>query len=255
MTIDSKFELKLSNFEGPLDLLDTLIKEKKLDILKLDVSVITEQYLNFVQSQINTINIDDASQYLEMANYLVNLKSKKVLPTEGLIADEHSFEYERDKLIQRLINYRKYKEAVVRMQEKQKVRMQKFTKASNDFENYEPESLTIETLPNKIDPKKLFNALYSAFEKYRATIFYQRKIKVQELSVAEIEEGLWRFLSHNQIAEITFLDYLKQLDPAEVSQQFVVTTFLALLDLAKYGRINIVQTENNQDILIKTIGV
>ena len=253
---DSKnFELKLSNFEGPLDLLDTLIKDKKMDILKLDVSVITDQYLNFIQSQINTINIDDASQYLEMANYLVNLKSKRVLPVEGLITDEHSFEYERDKLIQRLINYRKYKEAVVKMQEKQKARMQKYSKITNDFENYEPESLTVETIPDHIDPKKLFNAIYTAFEKYRATVFYQRKIKVQELSVAEIEEGLWRFLSDNQIAEITFLDYLKQLDPADVSQQFIVTTFLALLDLAKYGIINIIQSKDNQDIIIKTIGV
>ena len=255
MAENKEFKLKLSNFEGPLDLLDTLIKEKKMDILKLDVSVITDQYLNFIQKQIHTINIDDASQYLEMANYLVNLKSKRVLPTEGILGDEHSFEYERDKLIQRLINYRKYKEAVVKMQEKQQARMQKYSKTSNDFEDYEPESLTVEALPDKIDPKKLFSALYSAYEKYRATIFYQRKIKVQELSVAEIEDNLWRFLYDNQIAEITFLDYLKQLDPSEVSQQFIVTTFLALLDLAKYGRINIKQSENKQDIIIKTLGV
>ena len=255
MAENKEFKLKLSNFEGTLDLLDTLIKEKKMDILKLDVSIITDQYLNFIQSQINTINIDDASQYLEMANYLVNLKSKRVLPVEGIIGDEHSFEYERDKLIQRLVNYRKYKEAVVKMQEKQKARLQKYSKTTNDFEDYEPESLTVETIPDHIDPKKLFTALYSAFEKYRATIFYQRKIKVQELSVAEIEDDLWTFLLDNQIAEITFLDYLKQLDPSIISQQFIVTTFLALLDLAKYGRINIRQAENNQDIIIKTLGV
>ena len=114
--------------------------------------------------------------------------------------------------------------------------------------------MVFEELPDKIDPKKLFNALYSAFEKYRATIFYQRKINVQELSVAEIEEDLWFFLQDNQIAEITFLDYLKQLDPNKVSQQFIVTTFLALLDLAKYGKIQIGQTNNNQDIIIRTVG-
>ena len=254
MSIEKDFKLKLSNFEGPLDLLDTLIKEKKMDILKLDVSVITDQYLNFIKDKIDTINIDDASEYLEMANYLVNLKSKKVLPIEGLITDEHSFEYERDKLIQRLINYRKYKEAVVKMQEKQAARMKEFSKQTNDLEDYEPEQMVVEELPDKIDPKKLFNALYSAFEKYRATIFYQRKINVQELSVAEIEEDLWFFLQDNQIAEITFLDYLKQLDPNKVSQQFIVTTFLALLDLAKYGKIQIGQTNNNQDIIIRTVG-
>ena len=188
-----------------------------------------------------------------MANYLVNLKSKKVLPVEGLITDEHSFEYERDKLIQRLINYRKYKEAVVKMQEKQQSRMQQFSKQTNDFEDYEPENLTIEKLPDKIDPQKLFNAMYAAFEKYRATVFYQRKIKVQELSIADIEEQMWAFLDGNEIAEITFLDYLKQLNPEDVTEQFFVTAFVALLDLAKYGRVKITQDENNQDILIKII--
>ena len=251
MTQNTGFNLKLSNFEGPLDLLDTLIKEKKMDVMKLDVSVITDQYLNFIQSQIHTINIDDASEYLEMANYLVNLKSKKVLPAEGLITDEHSFEYERDKLIQRLINYRKYKEAVVKMQDKLQSRMKQFGKQTNDFEEYQPENMTVEKLPDKIDPLKLFKAVFAAFERYRATVFYQRKIKVQELSIADIEEQLWAFLDNNEIAEITFLDYLKQLNPEDVTEQFFVTAFVALLDLAKYGRVKITQDENNQDILIK----
>lgn len=248
------FQLKLSDFEGPLDLLDTLIREKKLDILNLDVALISEQYLNFVQSQIETIDIDLASQYLEMALYLLNLKSKKVIPIENIIGNENNFEYERDKLIQRIIEYRKYKELVQKLELGRVKRDLKFGKSSNEIDEFEPETLITENLPESVDASKLLESLNTAFEKYQMNLFSQKKILVQELSVAEVEEELWDFLKNYSSKSITFSEYLQNIDELKITQQYIVTTFLALLDLVRYGKITLTQDEETQEINISRIG-
>ena len=149
------FHLKLKDFEGPIALLDAMIRERKMDVLALDVAKIAEQYLAFIKSEIDTISIDDASEFLEMATYLVNLKSKKIIPIENVAEKENNFEYERDKLIQRIIEYRKYKELVNTLIEKKQERSKMLSKVGNDIENYAPESLILEALPDKINPNKL----------------------------------------------------------------------------------------------------
>lgn len=251
----STFSLKLQDFEGPLDLINTLVKEHKLDIMNLDVALIAEQYNNFVNSQINTIAVNDAAEYLEMAIYLITLKSKKMIPVENIIGNENNFEYERDKLIQRIIEYRKYKEVANALEGKRINRLNYYAKSTNDVEDFKPESLILESLPNQIEPQKLWTAINATFEKYEASLFSKRKILVQELSVTKVEEELWQFLSNNCIKEISFSDYLRQLDEFKLTQQYMVTTFLAILDLVKYQHISITQDLNDQEIYIHRTGV
>ncbi len=253
MSDSSIFNLKLRDFQGPLDLLDSLIRERKMDILDLDVAAIAEQYANFVNSQIDTISIDEASEYLEMSTYLLQLKSKKVIPSENIVGNDSSFEYERDKLIQRIIEYRKYKEVAQAMLQKRELRLAKFSKTSSDFEEFEPDTLIIESLPNQIDPKKLFNALNLAFERYRMHLYTQKKIIVQELSIAEVEEELWNFLVEDNIKKTTFSEYLSKIDVLKITQQYIVSTFLALLDLTKYQKIKLTQNLDNNELLIERI--
>ncbi|ASJ89438.1 MAG: segregation and condensation protein A [Candidatus Malacoplasma girerdii] len=254
----ANFNLRLKDFEGPLDLIDTLVREKKLDIMNLDVAAVAQQYLDFVRNQINTISIDEAAEYLEMAIYLIALKSKKAIPLENNISNENSFEYERDKLVQRIIEYRKYKAVADFLTCKKENRIHQYAKFSNDVEDFRPENLSVEKLPEKIDLQKLWDALNSAFIKYRSSLFAKAKIFVQELSVNKIEDDLWDYLSTNKIKQITFSEYFATLDEMEISQQYLVTLFLAILDLVKYGKISIEQNENleiviNNNELIKEI--
>ena len=191
-------ELKLNDFEGPVDLLDTLISEKKMDILNLDIESLTSQYLDYIKNQINTINIELASEYLEMSAYLIALKSKKLIPSENELQNDSAFEYERDKLIE-------------------------------------------EALPEKINVQKISKAITDAIDKYLMTSIIQRKILVQELSVQDIEDQLWDFLKSYKNKTISFSEYLSKIDPIEITQQFIVTTFLAILDLVRYSKITITQ--------------
>lgn len=250
-----EFNLKLKDFEGPLDLLDTLIRQKKMDILNLDVAAIAEQYLAFIDKEINTISIDDASEYLEMSIYLISLKSKKVIPIELEATGDSSFEYERDKLIQRILEYRKYKEVVTKLEQKREDRLKFFSKMDNDIEQFVPDKLVLESLPEKIDVNKLLSAINSAINKYQMSLYIQKKIFVQELSINEVKDELWKFLLENKIKEISFSEYLGKVDSIKLSKQFIVTTFLALLDLTKYHKINLIQKfDKDNEFYIKRIG-
>ena len=246
--------LKLKDFEGPLDLLDTLIREHKMDILDLNIAELTSQYLEYVQDQIKDIDIELASEYLEMSSYLIYLKSKRLIPVENMVGDNNNFEYERDKFIQRIIQYRQYKEIASHLQSKQVERKQMHVKPTDDIEQFEPDNLVLENLPEKIDVNKLSKAIQDAIDKYKMSIIIQRKILVQELSVQDIETELWAFLVNHSSKTISFSEYLSRVDSMKISQQFVVTTFLAILDLVRYSKITISQKNNDSEIYINVIG-
>ncbi len=75
------YEIRLDNFEGPMDLLLHLVKEKEMDLLNLEITKITEQYLDYIQ-QSQDLHLEIASEYLVMAAYLIETKSKMLLPKE-----------------------------------------------------------------------------------------------------------------------------------------------------------------------------
>lgn len=247
------FNLSLKQYEGPIELLDSLIRERKIDIFQINIAEIAEQYLDFIKREINTIDIDDATKFLEMSLYLLNLKAKKAIPIENQLGKDSSFEYERDKLIQRIIEYRKYKEVVEKIITKKEQREKMFSKSINDIEHYSPKELIVEQIPTIINPNKLFIAITNAFEKYRMSIYFQKKIIVQELSVGEVEKDLWEFLCNSKAKEISFAKYLSVIDQFKISQQYIVTTFLAILDLVRYQKIRISQKTVNSDLIITTL--
>jgi segregation and condensation protein A len=243
----STFNIKLNSFDGPLDLLDSLIREHKLDILNLDVAELTAQYLKYIKDNINTISIDDASDYLSMATYLLELKSKKIIPVEGLESNS-DFEYERDKLVKRIIEYKKYKETIPKILSKRDLRMQHYSKAPDDLEQYINHDVNISDLPQSMEVSKLFSAMERALEKYRFMLFTRQKIIVQELSVDVIESDILDYLKQNTDKQVSFSDYLSSVDELKLTFQYIVTTFLALLELVKYRQINLSQKGFDDDL-------
>jgi segregation and condensation protein A len=158
------FKVKLGEFDGPLDVLDNIIREHKLDILDLDIAKLAEQYLNFIKVNIETINIDEASEYLSMATYLLELKSKRILPNEVDNIENANFEYERNKLIQRIIEFKKYKDAIPKLLKKHDVRMGMFAKQPDDLGKYVNENPQ-PILPDAVNPERLLKSMQDAFEK------------------------------------------------------------------------------------------
>ena len=101
--------LLIGDFEGPLDLLLHLIKKSKMEIFDIEISKITEEYINYINSMAE-LNLDIASEYLVMASELVEMKSKKLLPINEEKEEEEDINPEEE-LKKRLIEYKKYKES------------------------------------------------------------------------------------------------------------------------------------------------
>ena len=98
---------KLENFEGPLDLLLTLIQKNKVSIYDIPIAMITEQYLEAIEG-IEEMNLENTSEFLVMASQLLYIKSKMLLPKTQEEEDE---EDPREELARRLYEYQQYKEA------------------------------------------------------------------------------------------------------------------------------------------------
>src|SRR3972149_12040581 len=112
----SDYTFRLEGFEGPLDLLLHLIQKNELDIFNIPISLITEQYLEYLQLM-KVLNLDIAGEYLLMASTLLHIKSKMLLPksSEG---EEEEEEDPRVELVRRLLEYQKYKQAALELEKR-----------------------------------------------------------------------------------------------------------------------------------------
>ena len=113
LTLETKkYNIKLENFEGPLDLLCHLIDKNKMEIDKVNITQITEQYIENL-STMEKLNLEIASEFIVMLSTLVYLKSKHLLPKEG----DNEEEITEEELIRRIIEYKKYKEITKKLKE------------------------------------------------------------------------------------------------------------------------------------------
>lgn len=119
----SKYAIRLENFEGPLDLLCHLVDKNKMDINQVNISEITDQYISYI-NVMTELNLDITSEFVLMASTLLYLKSKSLLPNQ--IEDEE--ELTEEQLIQRIIEYKKYKEITKKLRELYDIYSKRFYK-------------------------------------------------------------------------------------------------------------------------------
>ena len=108
----NKHNIRIENFEGPLDLLVHLIDKNKMNICDINLSEITDQYVEYI-NQMESMNLEIASEFLVMASTLLYIKSKTILPNYN----EQSDELSEEELLQRIIEYKKYKEITKKLRE------------------------------------------------------------------------------------------------------------------------------------------
>ena len=105
LTLETKkYSIKIDNFEGPLDLLIFLIEKNKMNIYDINLTEITDQYIEYLNAM-EEMNLEIASEFLIMASSLLYLKSKKLLPKQ----EDETEELTEEELIRRIIEYKKYK--------------------------------------------------------------------------------------------------------------------------------------------------
>lgn len=231
-------EFKINDFEGPLDLLLHLIKESKMDIMNIEIDLITQQYMDFIHQQ-EKMNLEVSSEYLVLASELLEIKSRMLLPNSKKDEDVEEIEDPREELVQRLLEYQAYKDITLLLQEKEILRKEIYTKSPENIKNYMDED-------DEIHCDVTLDDLIDAFQKY-----YQRKaetkplktkVTVNEISVSSRRYDIKRILRDKK--KISFFE----LFPV-ASREYIVATFLAILEMAKNNELIIKQDNTFSDIV------
>lgn len=234
-------EFRINDFEGPLDLLLHLIKESKMDIMNIEIELITKQYMDFLDKQ-EKMNLEVSSEYLVLASELLEIKSRLLIPNNKN-EEEETEEDPREELVNRLLEYQAYKDITKLLQEKELLRKDIYTKAPENIKNYVEED-------NEIHADVTLDDLVAALQKY-----YQRKIDNKPLktkvTVNEISVSSRRHDIKNVLKEKKRVSFFELFPVA--SKDYVVATFLAILEMAKSKELIITQNETFDDIICEAI--
>lgn len=229
------YKVKLEVFEGPMDLLMHLIEKNKINIYDIPIAIVTKQYLDYLE-QMKEFDIEIASEFLLMAATLLQIKSRILLPRQvkNDVQDEYD-EDPRQELVDKLIEYRKFKEICFKLESlADKHSQYLFRKPEQGVLQYlPPENLSVDLLLNA------FTTLWeSGIEEF--AIVKREKFTVQD----KMKEII--LLLHKSCGEIDFSDVITR----SGTKDEVITTFLALLEMIKLKRILIKQDHSFAPIKI-----
>ncbi len=226
---------KLPRFEGPLDLLLHLIKRDEVDIHDIPIAHITKQYLQYLELM-RMLDLDVAGEFLVMAATLMRIKAKMLLPLPASNEEEEEGD-PREELIQRLLEYRLYKEASEGMQVREGVRRSLHERGQVPSED--------DAGPLPLAPANLFDLL-AALQRVMARK-PERVVYAVETEGFDIEDKM-SFIARTvaELGELKFSDLMRE---ARARMEIIVS-FMALLELIKLGTVLCVQDGNFSDILI-----
>ena len=234
------YSIKINEFEGPLDLLLHLIKESNINIVDIEINEITKQYLDYI-NKMEELNINVAASYLVMAAELMEIKSKSLLPNTEEEESEDEEIVSKENLINRLLEYEKYKNMISTFKDMEENRQNIYVKAPERVSNY-VDNLIINNTDTSIDD------LVEAFKK-----FIERKdkekpittrITSKEYSIKERKKNIRNILKEKK--KVLFTELFE-----ERNVSYIVVTFLSILEMTKEKEITIKQDDNFKDITIE----
>lgn len=228
-------EIILEAFEGPFDLLLYLIRRQNIDILEIDVSEITKQYVAYVE-MMDSMQFELAAEYLVMAAMLAEIKSRMLLPRSNELDDEEDDD-PRATLIRRLQEYERFKQAAEDIDA--------LPRQNRDFHIAQAQApdRNVTRTPPAVDLKELLLALSEVLR--RADMFESHHIEKEKLSTRERMGQVLDRLKGKPFAPFVSLFFVSE------GRLGVVVTFLAVLELIKESLVEIVQSEEFGPIHVK----
>lgn len=235
MESELNYKVRLDNFEGPLDLLLHLIKETKMDIADIRLSEITNQYMKYLE-QVDELDLEKASEFIEMAATLLEIKSKKLLPRlDDIVPEEEDSE---QRLIRQIEEYKIFKEASENLKNIENI--------NRLYKEAEPSANKCKIIIKDM----VLDNLLDVF----ASLLHKVQVKTQEIEPKNIAKD--RFTISEKIAAIKDSVMVKgkikfsELIDENITRSEVINVFLAVLELLKSQTISIVQNSIFEDIEI-----
>lgn len=238
-----EYQFCINDFEGPLDLLLHLVKTSKMDIYEIDIRIIIEEYLEFIEQEKNR-NIDIASSYLVMAAELIHLKSKMLInseETEETINDEEFHIESEEDLKRKIMEYEKYKKLTKNLSEQMEKRSNFYTKSPMNLDEF------IKNTPvsfGSVSLEDLVQALKNFKMREKLSKPLNTRITRKEYSIERRIDDIRKILQVRD--KVEFLELFE-----ENNKDFLIVTFLSVLTMSKNAEVTITQEDNFKPIMIE----
>ncbi|MDQ3220361.1 MAG: segregation/condensation protein A [Acidobacteriota bacterium] len=231
-----ELKLKLGEFAGPLDLLLFLIKQEQANIFDIPIARITDEYVNYIRLM-KRLDISIAADFLVMAATLIEIKSKMLLPREILDESLEDLEDPRKELIDRLLEYEKFKLAAEMLYERTTVEHAVFSRGQ-----IEADENNAEINASVFD---LLNVFQKILSRHKEEV--QMEIHREEVSLVDMLRNLKKRIFQN--GELNLLSFFEEMH----TKRELVTAFMAVLEIVRTESVKLLQSKTFGDIILKRI--
>lgn len=227
-------------FEGPLDLLLHLIKKNELDIYNIPMAEITRQYLDYLDVM-RELNLDVAGEFLVMASTLIQIKSQMLLPQLIDSIEEEQGEDPRAELVRRLLEYDRYREASLLLVAREVLHRDVFAR---DFPAEELEAFPADEALPSVEMFELVDAFRRILARAPKESFHE--VGSENISIADRISDILEYLQGKESVDF------EELFAGSNTTEFIVASFLAILELCRLRMIRLLQFENYGRILVRS---
>ena len=232
------YQVRIENFEGPLDLLLHLIKKNEINIYDIPIALIAQQYLSYIEAM-KELNLAVAGEFLVMAATLLQIKSKMLLPVEETAEDEDDGPDPREELVRRLLEYKTFREAARQLDTQEKMWREIYSRPAAPHEEA-PD--TDEAMLENIGLFDLVDALQGILNRNPGKKLLE--ILPDNLTVRDRMNAILEALEGQE--SIGF----EALFEASCHRLLIIVTFLALLELIRLRTVRVYQAESFGPILV-----
>ena len=231
------YQVRIENFEGPLDLLLHLIKKSEINIYDIPIHLIAQQYLTYIEAM-EDLNLTVAGEFLVMAATLLQIKSKMLLPVDETVALEEDGPDPREELVRRLLEYKKFKEAARQLDEHERLWREIYSRAQIPGVELESD----ETLLDNVSLFDLVDALQGILDRNPGKKLME--ILPDNLTVRERMNAILEMLEGQES-----VNFIELFEPT-CHRLVVIVTFLALLELMRLRTARVFQPDHFGPILV-----
>jgi len=228
----SVYTVRTESFEGPLDLLLYLIRKNEVDIYNIPIAAITRQYLEYIEL-LQELNLDIAGEFLVMASTLIQIKSRMLLPVQEDEEAEQEEEDPRAELVRRLLEYQRYREAAERLAECELLGREVFARK---FTPPEFQELKPDEAPPEVELFELIEAFRTLLRKVPEATFHE--VGAEGMTIADrINEILDLIRGKDAVP-------FERLFLAPLNREYIIVSFLAILELCKLRMVKLLQANS-----------
>jgi segregation and condensation protein A len=231
------YQVRIENFEGPLDLLLHLIKKSEINIYDIPIHLIAQQYLTYIEAM-EDLNLTVAGEFLVMAATLLQIKSKMLLPADETVADEEDGPDPREELVRRLLEYKQFKEAARQLDEHEQLWREIYSREQSPAVALESET----TLLDNVSLFDLVDTLQGILNRNPGKRFME--ILPDNVTVRERMNAILEMLEKQE--SVSFVALFER----SCHRLVIIVTFLALLELIRLRTARVFQPEHFGPILV-----